>query len=201
MAELTSPNDLIIKLPAPVIPPLTIPRYFGNSSPLEIDAGSGKGRFLLARASRYPRTNFLAIERQKRRVVKTARKAFRANLQNVRILQNEICFILENFVPNQIVNTLYIFYPDPWPKRKHHPRRLIQTDFLDLAASKMISGGIIHFATDHLDYFKAAVPVMQNHPAFKPTDPFIPTPDEKTDFELIFESQGLKANRFSIQRQ
>jgi len=198
----TSPtyNDLIVGLPAPVLPPWRTETLFGNTDPLEIDAGSGKGRFLLARAQAHPHINFLGIERQQNRVIKVARKADRAHLRNVRLVQSEISFLLENLIRDDAVQTLYIFYPDPWPKRRHHNRRLIQPAFLDLAARKLQPGGRLHFATDNIDYAAFAIRHFEQHPILKPCATFLPSPNEKTDFELLFEQQGFYANRYSVQK-
>lgn len=191
-------SDFILHLPAPVLPKWNIAQLFGNENPLEIDAGSGKGRFLLARATRHPHVNHLAIERQKNRIEKVARKAARAHCQNIRLIQAEITFILENMISDNAVQTLYVFYPDPWPKRRHHNRRLMQSAFLDLATRKLQPGGKLHFATDNLDYADVAKRHLENHHTLQPCAPFLPQPDEKTDFELIFEAHGLFANRFSV---
>lgn len=193
-------TNLILTLPAPVLPPWRTPRLFGNHNPLEIDAGSGKGRFLLARAQNNPAVNFIGIERQNNRVQKVARKAARANLQNVRLVKAEITFILENLIPDDAIQTLYVFYPDPWPKRRHHNRRLMRPAFLDLACRKLQHGGKLHFATDNVDYAAVAKQHLEHHHTLQPCPPFQPTLTEKTDFELIFEAHGLYANRFSVQK-
>ncbi len=193
-------TNLILTLPAPVLPPWRTPRLFGNHNPLEIDAGSGKGRFLLARAQNNPAVNFIGIERQNNRVQKVARKAARANLQNVRLVKAEITFILENMIADGAIQTLYVFYPDPWPKRRHHNRRLMQPAFLDLACQKLQHGGKLHFATDNVDYAAVAKQHLEHHHTLRPCEPFQPTIAEKTDFELIFEAHGLYANRFSVQK-
>ncbi len=203
MTQTTKPQpgaDLILSLPAPVLPPWNFAHIFGNHHPLEIDAGSGKGRFLLARAKKYPNTNFLGIERQNNRIKKVARKAARVHCHNVRLVKADISFILQNLIRDNSIRTLYIFYPDPWPKRRHHKRRLIQTAFLDLVCQKLQPGGKVHFATDHTDYAAVAKTCMENHDTLTPCDPFMPSPEEKTDFELIFEAHGLYANRFSVQK-
>jgi len=191
-----------IEIPiAPDPAPLDPEMVFGNRQPLEVDIGSGKGRFLLARAAAYPDVNFIGIERQRRRVGKVAAKAARAGLGNIRLLHTEIGFALDRLLPDQAVRTFYIFYPDPWPKRKHHPRRLINADFLKLLHRKLRPDGHVHFATDHQDYFEAAAPRFLASPLFTPCEPFIPTPAEQTDFELLFAAQGKHANRCSFAKR
>jgi tRNA (guanine-N7-)-methyltransferase len=197
---LVNADDLILQVPAPVLQYWHTHQLYGNSNPLVIDAGSGKGRFILARAAQYPQINFIGIERQQNRVLKVAKKAFRAGLFNVRLVQAEISFVLENLIPDDTIQTLFIFYPDPWPKRRHHARRLIQPAFLDLAAKKLQPGGVLHFATDDTDYAAFAIRHFKQHPTLQPCPPFIPSLEEKTDFELIFEKHGLYANRYSVQK-
>jgi len=106
---------------------------------------------------------------------------------------------LETQIPEASVQTFYIFYPDPWPKRRHHCRRLINAEFLVLLHRKLRPDGHVHFATDDLDYFAAATPVFLASPLFTPIAPFIPQPDEQTDFELLFAAVGKHANRCSVQ--
>ncbi len=188
-----------IKIPIATKPALLDPdAIFGCQRPLEIDIGSGKGRFLLARAAAYPDVNFIGIERQQRRVEKVASKAARAGLANIRLLNTEIRFALELLLPDRAVRTFYIFYPDPWPKRRHHPRRLINADFVRLLHRKLQPHGHVHFATDHLDYFAAAAPLFEASPLFARCTTFMPTPGEQTDFELLFAAQGKLANRCSF---
>jgi tRNA (guanine-N7-)-methyltransferase len=193
-------EDLILPLPAPVLPHWHTEKIFGNHNPIEIDAGSGKGRFLLARAQDHPKTNFIGIEWQNKRVHKVAKKAFRADCQNIRLVRTEITFLLENLIADNTIQTLYVFYPDPWPKRRHHNRRLMQPAFLQLAASKLQPGGKLHFATDNVAYASATQKIMEEQDLLQPCAPFIPAPHEKTDFELLFEKQGLLANRLSLQK-
>lgn len=195
-----------MSLPFPLIEIPVAPRpatlapdaIFGRSQPLEVDIGSGKGRFLLARAATHPEVDFIGIERQRRRVEKVASKAARAGLRNIRLLHTEIRFALETLLPDQAVGTFYLFYPDPWPKRRHHPRRLVNAEFVELLHRKLQPSGQIHFATDDQDYFAAVTPLFKASPLFTPCEPFIPCPAEQTDFELLFAAQGKHANRCSF---
>lgn len=180
---------------------LDLVSLFGNDHPLEVDVGSGKGRFLLARAAAHPDVNFIGIERQRRRIDKVALKAARAGLTNIRLLHTEINFALETLLADSAVRTFYVFYPDPWPKRRHNTRRLVNTDFLNLLHRKLQTNGCIHFATDHEDYFNAVIPLFEETPLFSPAPPFIPVPEEQTDFELLFAAEGKHANRCSLRKK
>ncbi len=168
---------------------------------LEIDAGCGKGRFLLARAKAHPQTDFIGIERQRRRVDSILRKAARAKSQNIHLLHTDIRFALEMMIPDQRVQTLYLFFPDPWPKRRHHLRRLVTPDFLKSVHQKLIPGGCIHFATDHEEYAETVCRIFSASPGFSSCLPFTPAPEEQTDFELMFASQGYSAHRYSLTKE
>jgi len=192
------PDALLVRLPAPVLPRWRTETLFGNSNPLEIDAGSGKGRFITARAQAHPELNFLGIEWQQKRIERLVRRASRHHCINTRFVRADITFILTYLIHDGAVQTIYLFYPDPWPKRRHHQRRLVQPAFLDLVARKLQPGGKLHFATDNIAYAAAARASMEHHAILQPCPVFLPRPEEKTDFELLFEKQGLFAQRFSV---
>jgi len=182
-------------------PELQVSSIYGNHNPLEVDIGSGKGRFLLARANGHPTTNYLGIERQLGRVYRAAKKATHLNIENVKLCRVEAMVGLSAILPNESVTTFYIFFPDPWPKRRHLQRRLVSPPFLDLLHSKLIPKGCIHFATDHQDYADVVGERFAADARFKSTTAFQPTEDERTDFELIFTGQNKTISRYSIQKR
>lgn len=167
--------------------PIDFAACFGHPEyPFEIDLGCGKGRFLLARAGKFPGTNFLGIDRQLGRIRRIDRKALRAGLNNVRVLRLDGYYTVTYLVPPQSVDTYYIFYPDPWPKGKHHHNRIFNELFMDAIARTLKPGGKIHASTDHLPYFEEICKLLRNDTRLEETEPFVPSADEVTDFELIF---------------
>jgi tRNA (guanine-N7-)-methyltransferase len=198
--DITQFQDFVL-FPDADVPGMHVPETYGNTNPLEVDIGSGKGRFLLARAAKAPNTNFLGIERQLGRVYRAAKKSHHRNLTNVRVCHIEATLALAELLQDESVATFYIFFPDPWPKRRHEGRRLVKPAFLDLLHAKLANGGSIHFASDHLDYADAVADCFSNDKRFGPTEPFQPTEDELTDFELIFTAQNKPTNRHSIQKR
>jgi len=167
------------------------PTHFRNSfehpeRPFEIDLGCGKGRFLLARARKFPATNLLGIDRQLGRIKRIDRKALRAGLSNVRVLRLDGYYTVTYLVPPQSVDTYYIFYPDPWPKEKHHHNRLFNEPFMDAIARTLKPGGKLHASTDHLPYFKEIYKLIKADARFEEAETFVPAEDEVSDFELIF---------------
>ena len=180
--------------------PLPIEDLFPSPAPLEVDVGCGKGRFLVARASKNPETNFLGIDRLLTRLRKVDKKIGRAGISNVRLLRLEADYSLNFLLPPESVSVFYVFFPDPWPKRRHHRRRLLQGAFLNSVVKTLVPSGIIHIATDHLNYYEEVHRLMTDSPAFAGIAPFEPTEDERTDFELIFLSKKAEIGRCSFQK-
>jgi tRNA (guanine-N7-)-methyltransferase len=167
--------------------PVDFRNYFAHPDhPFEIDLGCGKGRFLLARARKFPETNLLGIDRQLNRIRKIDRKALRAGLNNIRLLRLDGYYTVTYLVPPQSIDTYYIFYPDPWPKEKHHHNRLFNELFMDAIARTLKPGGKLHASTDHLPYFDEIYKLIKNDSRFEETETFVPSEDEVSDFELIF---------------
>ena len=180
--------------------PLPLAEYFDTSRPLEIDIGCGKGRFILARAATHPDVNFLGIDRMLRRIRKVDNKARRLKLGNIRLLRMEAYYATTYLIPAESVSTYYIFFPDPWPKKRHHEHRLFNPVYLDALNRTLKTGGRVHFATDHLPYFEEVREILRNDQRFAEVAPFEPTPDEWTDFELYYR-QHASIGRCSFQKK
>jgi len=159
--------------------------------PLEIEIGCGNGRFLAARAARNPGTDYLGIERLLGRVRKLDKKAIRLGLDNLRILRLEAFYTFHYLLPRHGVRTVYVFFPDPWPKRRHHERRLFSPLFLDALWARLEIGGAIQIATDHPDYFTEIRARFAADSRFAEIPAMTRTDEEQTDFERLFRSQGL----------
>jgi tRNA (guanine-N7-)-methyltransferase len=179
----------VIALPD-IITPIPVDDLFDPGKPLEVDVGCGDGRFLLAHATAHPERQFLGIERLLGRIRKVDRKIGRLGLTNVRLIRLEALYSLKYLLPPGRVSVFYIFFPDPWPKRRHHKRRLFCPDFLDLLASRLTPGGRVEIATDHLDYFAAIRKLFAADTRFREV-PHTPRGEaEQTDFEQFFLRQG-----------
>ena len=181
----------VIIQPAGIDTPLPIDTLFDPTRPLELDCGCGKGRFLLARAAAHPDVQFLGIDRMLVRTGKLDRKIQRAGLTNVRLLRMEAFYSLQQLLPPHRLRTVYIFFPDPWPKRRHHRRRLFSPVFLDVLWSRLETGGTVQVATDHLDYFAEIRKSLAADARFREVPHLVRNAAEQTDFELIFRGQEL----------
>ena len=143
---------MIELIPETYVAPLDPVAIFGRVAPLQVDLGCGDGSFLCELASRYPERNFLGTERLVGRVAKSCRKS--ANLENVRVLNVESSYAVGYLLPERSVETFYLLFPDPWPKRRHHRRRIVTKDFLESTHRALENGGILQIATDQFDYFR-----------------------------------------------
>ncbi len=171
---------------------------FSRKAPLEVDLGCGKGRFLSVHASRSPERDFIGIEIKLKRVRKVERKVERLDLENVRLLRVEASHFIEHMLPDACLSTLYIFYPDPWPKRRHLRRRLFSPSFMSSLLRVMTHDGVIHLATDHEDYFSHMTKLVSSDDRFEEAQPYVPDEEERSEFETTFRKLGKQANRLSF---
>ena len=192
--------DRLLWKPNTLLERVTREHIFENSAPLEVDFGSGEGAFLLSMATRFPERNFLGIERMIGRVEKVCRKASRAGLTNVRLLQLENLSALRFLLPRESISTAYVYFPDPWPKRAHHARRLIQDDFLEELRLALEPGAELRLKTDDLPYFLWMEKVIARAQGWErldwPEDPNEPV----TNFEARFLAQGLPIHRARLRK-
>src|ERR1041385_3335276 len=178
-----------------IIEHLDLERLFPVKGSLEVELGSGDGSFLVAYAARYPTRNFIGVERLLGRIRKLERKARRAKLTNLRAVRIEAAYFLQYLPPPHSVQALHIYFPDPWPKRKHRRHRLINESFPAVAQKALAPGGQVYLRTDDENYFEQMVAAFNASPLFAP----ITTPAElaevQTDFEKTFEKQNVKTLR------
>jgi tRNA (guanine-N7-)-methyltransferase len=153
---------------------------------IEADVGCGKGRFLLARAASHPDTSFLGIDRMLGRLQKIEAAAFRLGVDNIRLLRCDAAYAITYLLPDRVLDAMHVYFPDPWPKERHHGNRLFSPSFLDALIRVLKPGACVHVATDHLPYFDEIREGMDKNPRFESTPAFIPEADERTDFELRF---------------
>jgi tRNA (guanine-N7-)-methyltransferase len=129
-------------------------RIFGRPGPVHIEIGSGKGTFLLDQAQALPSDNFLGIEWARKYYRYAVDRIGRWGLTNVRIIRTDATGFIIEFVPDDSVDYFHIYFPDPWPKKRHHKRRFICPANLQHLIRCLKNGGQIHIATDHADYFE-----------------------------------------------
>lgn len=194
------PNRYVLPV-HPDGPSIDFAGLFPRCAPLEADLGCGRGRFLMARAALTPDRNFIGVDLLSRRLGKFDLRATARGLTNIRLFQGEVRFVLQQVFPPASLSAAYLLFPDPWPKQRHHVRRMLQPAFMDLLHRVLAEGGLFHFATDHADYFEAAQKIFARDPRFEPAPLFEPSPDERTDFEMLFTGLARTTLRASLRKR
>jgi tRNA (guanine-N7-)-methyltransferase len=203
---MTEPPAAITALPTRIYRPaswverLPMAAMFSPVQPVEVELGSGDGSFLARWAAMHPERNFLGVERLLGRLRKLDRKAQRAGLANVRLLRIEAGYFLEYLLPPASVQALHVYFPDPWPKRKHRRHRLVNERFPALAARALASHGVVYLRTDDANYFAQMREVFAVEKLFSA----VVTPGELTavvtDFEREFQARGVATLRAAYRR-
>jgi len=179
--------------------PTNFQQFFDKEQPLVVDLGSGKARFLLAYAKAHPEKNIFGIERMLKRIKKTNNKIIRQNLANIRIARLEANYAVNYLMPEKAVESYFVYFPDPWPKKKHHFNRLMNPQSLDGIYRTLTDEGTLHFATDHLHYYFQVMSLLDKDKRFESIEPYMPSDEERTDFELQFRDKKA-IGRFSIKK-
>jgi tRNA (guanine-N7-)-methyltransferase len=179
--------------------PFPLKDWFPEEKPVEVDAGCGKGRFLSARALHHPEIQYLGIDIKIGRIRKTSRKILRSGLVNVRLISLEISYAVQR-LPASSISAFYIFFPDPWPKRRHHRRRLLASAFLASLHRALKDNGVVHIATDHTEYADHIRKEAGASGGFRPIAPLELPEDEQTDFEVLFRRLERPISRISLQK-
>ena len=170
---------------------------FGRSAPVHIEVGSGKGTFLVNQARAHGDTDFVGIEWARRYYRYAVDRMGRWGLKNVRMIRTEAAgFIAEN-VPDNSVDCFHVYFPDPWPKKRHHKRRFINDANFGQILRCVKSGGSVRIATDHADYFEHIKQVLAGRAGEIEEVDFLPTAGADTG-EWVgtnFERKYLKESR------
>jgi tRNA (guanine-N7-)-methyltransferase len=168
---------------APGEAPLDFVALFGRDAPVHVEIGFGNGEALAAMASAHPENNYLGIEVHRPGVGALLRRLEAEGLANVRVASTDAKELLARRIAEGSLSAVYIFFPDPWHKQRHHKRRLVQAEFVALLARKLKPGGLLHLATDWEDYAQHMLAVLAGTAAFENTaEPgsFTPRPESRT---------------------
>jgi tRNA (guanine-N7-)-methyltransferase len=145
--------------------PLSFSELFGNTNPVELEIGMGKGTFLTEQAVARPDVNFFGIEYARWFWRYASDRLRRHNCLNARTVRAEAFYFLREFVPDASIDVLHVYFPDPWPKKRHHKRRLINEAFMQQAMRILKRGGRLQVVTDHQGYFEEQIdPVIRSSP-------------------------------------
>jgi tRNA (guanine-N7-)-methyltransferase len=167
--------------------------WFGRSAPLVVEIGFGSGSALLHRAALAPERNFLGIEVHRPGVGGLLRGVRDAGLENVRVSDADAVVFIEDRLPPQSVSEFIIEFPDPWPKKRHHKRRLVQPALVALLVSRLLPGGLLRLATDWAPYAEHMTEVLKAMPSLENMaveGDYIPRPESRP--LTRFEARGLR---------
>lgn len=189
--QLTDAAAAIEFLPTSFAEHVSLDALFSHSrAPLEVDLGCGDGSFLAALAAQKPQHNFLGIEQMPGRIRASCRRIDRLKITNARIIRAEITATARDLLPPQSVDRFHLMFPDPWPKRRHHRRRVFTRELLESLDRALKPGGVLHIATDQRDYFEQMEQALNARQLFHEADS-----DASQDLpQSTFEERFLEAN-------
>jgi tRNA (guanine-N7-)-methyltransferase len=171
--------------------PLDLDRVFGRVAPRILEIGFGMGETTARIAAQRPEIDYLGTEVHTPGVGSLLNRIVELGLANVRVIQHDAVEVLEHMIAPESLDGVHIFFPDPWPKKRHHKRRLVQPPFVALLVSRIKAGAYVHVATDWQDYAQQIVEVLSDNPLLvNSSDGFAPRPAWRP--ETKFESRGLR---------
>jgi tRNA (guanine-N7-)-methyltransferase len=184
--------------------PIVWSELFGNDHPVELEIGMGKGTFLTEQAKTRPETNFFGIEYARWFWRYASDRLRRNGCVNARTVRAEAAFFLREYVSDASLAAVHIYFPDPWPKKRHHKRRLIQPAFLLEITRVLRPGGPVRIVTDHADYFLQIQQVLADSPLqiMDYDRPASAGQDEVagTNFERKYRQQGRPFHAIAARR-
>ena len=172
---------------------------FGREAPVELELGFGRARFLVASARARPERNFFGVERSRKWFREGCRRARQDPPANLLLARDEAFDFLARRVPSASLSVLHVYHPDPWPKKRHHKRRLITPEFLAQAARCLIAGGELRISTDHEEYGGIIGSLLAAAEAFEALDWEDAMPN--THFEAKYRAVGRTIYRFRSRRR
>jgi len=183
--------------PPNILEPLSLREIFLTDRLIEVDLGSGPGKFLVESALKFQDRNFLGIERLLGRVRKTCRVASEIGLTNLRVLRLELEYSVRYLLPENSVWRVHLNFPDPWPKRRHQNRRVVDGEFLESIYRSLIDGGELWIKTDHEAYFQQIMKTAVGSGLWDSME-WVDEGYPLTDFEVQFLAKELPIYRLRL---
>jgi len=186
------------------VPPATLDgridlrALFGDDRPVELEIGSGKGRFLIEQAAVRPDTNFLGVEWSLKYVRLSGERAAKRGVRNVRLLRADARHVVADLIPDAALRRLHVYCPDPWPKKRHHKRRFFAESTVPHLERILEPGGHLHVSTDVAEYFEAIGTALRERTGLREAeDPLFPPADPggRTSYEIKYHKTGRAIHR------
>ncbi|CAM4232819.1 tRNA (guanosine(46)-N7)-methyltransferase TrmB [Pseudoalteromonas byunsanensis] len=167
---------------------LDFSKVFGNDNDVVLEIGFGMGKSLVEMAKNAPNLNFIGIEVHRPGVGACLMEADEQQVTNLRVFEHDAVEVLADCIADESLTTMQLFFPDPWHKKRHHKRRIVQPEFVESLRKKLKIGGVFHMATDWENYAEHMLEVMQSAPGYEnisTTNDYVPRPDNRplTKFE------------------
>jgi tRNA (guanine-N7-)-methyltransferase len=177
-----------------------------GASPVVIEIGFGRAELIMELAAAYPERRFLGVEVSRKRVEKSGRRVAKRQLRNVRLVHAPAEYLLERVLPDASIAECWINCPDPWPKRRHHKRRLVRAEFVLRLARVLELGALLHISTDHRGYAEWIHGVMSELPGFRNLHAPEPWSDSRparpeTAYEAEWIAEGRSIAYFDYVRE
>lgn len=204
--------NVMLSIDEVIVPPpqpgqkLDFLAMFGDSRQIEMEIGSGKGGFLLNRARALPDRGFLGIEYANKFFLYAADRMVRWQVTNIRLMRTDARHLVIHHLPPACLEIMHIYHPDPWPKKRHHKRRLIQPEFISAAVDALVPGGRIAIQTDHDEYFDHICRVVAQEPRLVEVPFDVPEAGViegrvQTNFEIKYLRQGRTIHQIALRRE
>ena len=151
-------------------PPLDLRQVFGNPHPVSLEIGIGKGLFLMRSGLAKPQENFLGIEYARKYLNRARERIEKRPIRNVRVVHAEAMSFMQDWLIPDSLKAIHLYFPDPWPKKRHHKRRIFNQVFLEACYRLLVTQGDLLIATDHADYWAWMCDVLAKQTLFVPSD-------------------------------
>jgi tRNA (guanine-N7-)-methyltransferase len=191
--------------------PLDLPALFGNDRPVELEIGAGKGRFIVLAATAFPEVNFLGLEYARRYLLHAVERAGKRGLSNVRLAHAEAASFVRERLADGVMTAVHLYFPDPWPKQRHHKRRFVQPANLDQLVRVMRPSALLRIVTDHAGYAEWIAAELARHGGFRDAGEEqalwdLPGMGDHTvlgvtNFEIKYRREGRPLHRFAWMRR
>lgn len=174
---------------------LDLDKVFGRSAPKVLEIGAGMGDNTIAMAKRHRENDYLAIEVHRPGVGKLIRQAAGLNLSNIRVINHDVVDVISHQIMDRVIEKVFILFPDPWPKKRHHKRRLIRAGFLSSLVPKLVDHGRIYIATDWQEMAEHILTACDQEPSLfnlAGKGNFAPRPGWRPETKFETRGKGLR---------
>lgn len=201
IAKISDGAAAVEYVPVPLLQTLDLQEVFANATArLEVDLGCGDSSFLTALAEQSPERNFLGIERLFGRVRASCRRIYRHEVPNARVIRSDIAKAVAYLLPSGSVDVFHLMFPDPWPKRRHRPRRVFSHELLRAIERALRAEGTFRLATDQRDYFEEMMQIANAAPHFELIADVDTAPFPRSTFEQRYVERGDEIYRLVLRK-